>query len=149
LYRLFGLAQALFLLLTFICAYVKILYNKLKVGACVIILPRYEQAVIPARKFTDYALNPDKQPHKALVFEVALGYNLRNYQLLINNIKSNLRNFPAKQKENKGYGDVYEIVMELLGENGKTAKVLTGWIDDIKNGEMRLTSVYVVDRGRK
>jgi len=120
----------------------------LKVGDCVITLPRYEQAVIPVGKFVDYALNPNKQPHKALVFELALGYNLNNYEKFIDNIRRNLNGFPAKKKENKGYGDIYEIVMELVGENGRTAKVLTGWIDDIKNGEMRLTSVYVVDRRR-
>ena len=32
---------------------------------------------------------------------------------------------------------------KAVGENGKTAKVLTGWIDDAETGQMRLTSVYV------
>ena len=112
-------------------------------------MPNAENAIIPIEKFTKYALNPDKQPHKALVFELALGYNLRNYKKLIDNIRCSLDKFPAKHKGDKGYGNVYEIVMELVGENGKAAKVLTGWIDDNKNGEMRLTSVYVVDRRRK
>ena len=38
---------------------------------------------------------------------------------------------------------LYEVTMNLIGENGKTAKVVTGWIDDISNGEMRLTTVYI------
>jgi hypothetical protein len=34
----------------------------------------------------------------------------------------------------------------LVGENGKTADVMTAWIDDIQTGEMRLTSAYVKKR---
>jgi len=111
-------------------------------------LPRYEQAVIPVRKFTDYALNPDKQPHKAFAFKRFLGYDLSNYEKLIDNIRQNIGKFPAKAKENKGYGDVYEVLLKLTGENGKSANVLTGWIDDVNNNEIRLTSVYVISKGR-
>ena len=107
------------------------------------ILPRHNEAVIPKEKFVNYALNPDKQLHKAAAFELALGYNRSNYYKLINNIRDNLKNFPAISKENKGYGMLYEVAMILTGENGKTAKVVTGWIDDESNGEMRLTTVYV------
>jgi len=113
-----------------------------------IVLPCYEQAVIPVRKFTDYALNPENQPHKALAFKLALGYDLNNYDKLINNIKHNIGKFLAKTKLNKGFGDTYEVILTLVGENGKTANVLTGWIDDIKNNEMRLTSIYVIDKRR-
>jgi hypothetical protein len=35
--------------------------------------------------------------------------------------------------------------MILKGENGKTAKVLTGWIDDVSTGEMRLVTVHIDD----
>ena len=108
-----------------------------------IILPRHKEAIIPKEKFINYALNPNKQLHKATAFELALGYNLGNYDKLIDNIRSNLVNFPAIQKENTKYGMLYEVRMSLTGENGKTAKVITGWIDDISNGEMRLTTVYV------
>jgi hypothetical protein len=113
-----------------------------------IILPRYEQAIIPVRKFTHYALNPDKQPHKAFAFKLALGYDLNNYEKLIDNIRKNIGKFPARAKQNKGYGDVYEVVLTLTGENDKTANVLTGWIDDVESGEIRLTSVYVIEKGR-
>jgi hypothetical protein len=33
--------------------------------------------------------------------------------------------------------------MNIKGENGKIAKVLTAWIDDTSNGEMRLTTMFV------
>jgi hypothetical protein len=45
---------------------------------------------------------------------------------LIDNIKANLDKYPAKKKDNKGFGDVYEVILNLKGPNGKTAKVLTG-----------------------
>lgn len=37
----------------------------------------------------------------------------------------------------------YEVIMDITGQNGKTAKVLTAWIDDKSNGEMRLITVHV------
>lgn len=37
----------------------------------------------------------------------------------------------------------YQVIMEIEGLNGKTAKVLTAWIDDKITGEMRLTTVHI------
>ncbi len=107
------------------------------------VLPRYEKAIIPIDKFTKYALNSKRQPHKALAFDLSLGYNLDNVDKLIEDIKSNLNRFPAKAKGNKGFGELYEVGLVLTGANGKKARVLTGWIDDAVSGEIRLTSVYV------
>ena len=109
------------------------------------LLPRYNEVTIPAEKFTQYALNPEKAPDKAKAFQLALGYNLSNYQELIMNIYNHLKDFPAKAKTDTGYGMRYEVIMNLEGPNGKRAKILTGWIDDIKTGEMRLTTVHVDD----
>jgi len=99
--------------------------------------------IIPVEKFTKYALNPAKDLDKSVAFERALGYNSGNIEKLIENIQVNLAKFPAKHKGNKGFGDIYEVILDLVGENGKTAKVLTGWIDDDSTGDMRLTTVYV------
>ena len=106
-------------------------------------LPRAEEAVIPSDKFFKYALNPSKDPDKAIAFDLALGYNIGNADILINKIKSSLNKFPAINKGDIGYGIRYEVVMDIVGANGKTAKVLTGWIDDVSNGEMRLTTVHI------
>ena len=46
-------------------------------------------------------------------------------------------------KGDRGYGMTYEVIMDITGPNGKTAKVLTAWIDDRSKGEMRLTTVHV------
>lgn len=109
-------------------------------------LPRYEEAIIPDSKLSDYALNPEKAPNKAQAFQQALGYDLSNYQELIRNIKRSLPEAEATAKGDNGFGMRYEVKMNLTGPNGKTAKVLTAWIDDGETGEMRLTSVYIDKR---
>ena len=40
----------------------------------------------------------------------------------------------------------YEVKMQLTGPNGKTADVLTAWINDKNSTEMRLTSAYIDKR---
>ena len=46
-----------------------------------------KNATIDKRKFTEYSLNPEKQPNKAYAFKEALGYDLSNYQQLENKIR--------------------------------------------------------------
>ncbi|MCL2406182.1 MAG: hypothetical protein FWC92_11665 [Defluviitaleaceae bacterium] len=106
-------------------------------------LSRVAKINIPIKKFTEYALNEQADKDKTIAFERALGYNLNNVDKLIENIRSNISKFPAKYKGNKGYGDLYEVVMILEGENGKSAKVLTAWMDDVKLGEVRLLTVHI------
>lgn len=112
----------------------------------IIKLPNYNKAVIPLEKFTQYALNPQKDKNKAEAFERALGYNLSNVDKLINNIKENVNKFNAVEKEDKGYGKRYEVLMTLIGEDNKIANVKTAWIVDKETGETRLTSAYVTSK---
>ena len=107
------------------------------------ILPRADRAVIPVEKFTKYALNPEGDKNKAVSFKSALGFDTDNADLLIEQIRTKIGKYPAKNKGSIGFGDRYEVIMDITGANGKTAKVLTGWIDDNANGEMRLTTVHV------
>ena len=107
------------------------------------ILPKSDKVVIPIEKFTKYALNPEKDADKAIAFDRALGYNVNNVDKLIEQIRENIDKYPAREKGNLGYGMRYEVAMNIIGANGKTVKVLTGWIDDASNGEMRLTTVHV------
>ena len=114
----------------------------------IILLPNYQEAIIPEEKFTKYALNINnpRGKDKAIAFEKALGYNLNNSDKLVENIRNNLNKFNAVEKPDKGYGKIYEIIMTLTGENGKVANVKTGWIIDKNTGETRLTSAYVTSR---
>lgn len=113
------------------------------------LLPKRDSAAIPIQKFTGYALNPDKQPDKAVAFSLALGYNMSNADDLVCNIHDNLSNFPVLSKGDDGYGMRYEVSMNHWGPNGKRAKVITAWIDDAKTKEMRLVSAYVDKRRGK
>lgn len=112
----------------------------------IMVLPNYDKAVIPIEKFTQYALNPEKDKNKAEAFEKALGYNLNNAEELIKNIRSNLNKYNAVEKDDKGFGKRYEVLMTLIGENKKIANVKTAWIIDNKTEETRLTSAYVTSK---
>ncbi|WP_295077324.1 DUF6883 domain-containing protein [Ruminococcus sp.] len=103
-----------------------------------------ENATIDKRKFIEYALNPEKQPDKAKAFESALGYNLDNYELLEEQIRGNFVREKLIEKGHNPQGDKYELHYEITGVNGKTAKVLTAWLDDINEQKgFHLTSLYV------
>lgn len=106
-------------------------------------MPKRFAALIPREKFVEYALNPIKNPDKALAFSRALGYDINNFNALIDNIRENLGRFPATSKGDRGYGEQYEVRMTMTGPNGKTAGVITAWIDDKDTKEMRLVSAYV------
>jgi hypothetical protein len=93
----------------------------------------------------NYALNPEKDFNKAEAFKKALGYTLDNADELIAQVREKLPDYKAVEKGDRGWGMTYEVIMNIKGPNGKTAKVLTAWIDDNKNGEMRLTTIHVDD----
>jgi hypothetical protein len=60
------------------------------------------------------------------------------------NLKINF--FEAKYNGDNGFGIKYEVLMELTGENGKSAYVLTGWIIEYGSEYPRQTSAYVTNR---
>lgn len=115
----------------------------------IIELPNYKETVIAKEKFTQYALNPLKDKNKAEAFEKALGYNLNNYQKLIDNIKRNINKYNAIEKNDNGFGKRYEVLMTLVGENKKIANVKTAWIVDKETGNTRLISAYVTSKNWK
>ena len=105
-------------------------------------LPRAEKCVIPKAKFTEYALNPAKDPDKAEAFRKALGYTSENADELITQIQSKISSYEAVERGDNGYGMTYQVVMDIDGPNGKCAKVLTAWMMNVK-GETRLTTVHI------
>ena len=110
------------------------------------ILPRADEVIIPIEKFIKYALDPINSRGKWVAFEEALGYNLGNANVLVENIRQNIKYFNAVSKGDKGYGGTYAVLMELTGINGKTANVMTAWLDEKETGIIRLTSAYVKKR---
>lgn len=95
-------------------------------------------------KFTQYALNPEKDLNNAYAFKKALGYDLSNVDELIENILDHVDESEFVGRGDKGYGKLYEYVIKLTGANGKEANVLTAWIKEGK--KKRLTSVYVTEK---
>jgi hypothetical protein len=110
------------------------------------VLPRWEDAVIPIEKFTKYALDPKNSKGKHVAFQRALGYNLTNADMLVENIRQNVALFPAVCSGSNQFGNIYVVLMRLSGPNGKTANVITAWLDDNDTGEIRLVSAYVKKR---
>lgn len=103
-----------------------------------------DNAVVDERKFTEYALNPEKQPDKARAFKSALGFDLNNYDILEKNIREGFDRNMLVEKGDNEQGRKYELIYEMTGVNGKTAKVLTSWLDDINDQkDFHLTSLYV------
>lgn len=100
--------------------------------------------IIPNAKLVEYALNPSKEPNKALAFKNALGYDLSNYEDLKQNLILHINPDKFVKKGDAGFGMRYEYIIELTGANGKTANVLTAWIQD--GDKRRLTSLYVTKR---
>lgn len=100
--------------------------------------------IVSSNKFTEYALNPEKAPDKAHVFESALGYNRSNCHKLIEDIESHADIHKMVEKGDRGYGMRYEQIMRLKGPNEKEANVLTAWIED--GDDLKLTSVYVTKK---
>lgn len=99
---------------------------------------------IPDSKFTEYALDFEKDQNKATAFKDALGYTKSNYKDLIQNIDDHFDADKLEECGDKGYGMRYQQVMKLKGSNDKEANVLTAWID--RDSSLDLTSAYVTKK---
>ncbi len=109
------------------------------------LLPNVKNAIIPDEKITEYALNKNhpKGKDKAIAFEKYLGYNVNNKDMLINEVRKQIKLTPAKIRPQTQYGQPYEVRVKINGANGKSAWVKTGWIIDKDSDIPRLTSIYV------
>ena len=120
-----------------------VMKSRLSVDIPMKVLPNWQNAIIATTKISNYAL---KEEHKARAFYLALGYTIKDSATLIDNIKMNLNKYPAIKGKSDKYGNRYSVIMKLKGVNGKTANILTAWIEDINTGEVRLTSCYVTKK---
>jgi hypothetical protein len=116
-----------------------------KFGKSDIIEPKITyKTLMPDNKFLKYSLNPEADSDKAEAFKSALGYTMDNYEELKDKIDEQLDEAKFVRKGDRGYGMTYEYVVNIKGANGKSANVLTAWIDEGEN--KRLTSVYVTKK---
>ena len=104
-----------------------------------------KHAVIDPKKMVSYALNPN-HPHggnKARVFESALGYNPSNVDTLATRVHQGVLNSPAVIKDATQHGQLLGVNMPILGVNGETVIVRTGWIYEPEAVVPRMTTIFV------
>ncbi|ECZ2921790.1 hypothetical protein F7T38_10020, partial [Salmonella enterica] len=81
--------------------------------------------------------------HKARVFESALGYNPTNADVLAARIQEGVLSAPAKVLQANNYGQTMAVDMPILGVNGETVIVRTGWMYETDALVPRLTTIFV------
>ena len=110
-------------------------------------IPNVESATINPKKLTNYALNPNHPVggNKAKVFESALGYNQSNAGDLMRQIYEKLPGSEARLGKLDQYGQRYTVDILIMGPNGKTVTVRTGWITKTGSDIPELTTLYVKD----
>ncbi len=107
-----------------------------------------DSIAIDPRKLTQYALNPDSLygKHKALVFERALGITLKNYNVLVAQIETQIENAELSFHSADEFGKRYFGDLEVTGIEGKRATVRTGWFIAGGTRVAQLATIYVKKR---
>ena len=92
-------------------------------------LPNCEHAIIDESKLVRYALNPNSErgQHKARVFQSALGFNLSNWEQLMQVILDALPSHQAEFISETVFGRKYEVALAVTGPNGQLANITTIW----------------------
>jgi len=110
-------------------------------------MPYYRKAITDESKFLHYSLdstNPNNRG-KAEAYEKALGYNLKNYKSLINQVHRKI--FSGNAKMNKitvsQHGTKYEFTIPIKGINGAVKDVIVVYIIDKNAKYPRLVTNYV------
>lgn len=101
--------------------------------------------VIDSRKLTDYALNPDNPvgANKALLFQTRLGYTRDNYELLLQQIQTQVLGAEAVPTLVNEHGQRYQVDLEVMGVEGQREIVRTGWIVEPGADFARLVTLYL------
>ena len=99
-------------------------------------------------KLKSYALNPEHPTgkNKARVFMAALGFTQEDAENLGRQIKEQIEAAEWKEAGESAFGRKYTVDVKILGNNGKTATVRTGWIVEKDASSPRMTSAYVLTK---
>jgi hypothetical protein len=113
------------------------------------VLKNADVAIIDARKFLRYCLDPHSRHgrHKARLFEVVLGFDLSNYLGLIASIREGISRTPAEYQGETAHGHRWRVDLLITGPGGR-ATVRTAWIYEKGNDVPRLTTAYVLGNKR-
>jgi len=108
-------------------------------------LPNVSRAEISPAKLRDYALNP-RHPdgaHKARVFLAALGIGQADWEALKAQLLAGIETAPVVGEREDEHGMRYEVIVDVLGLNGRRAPVTTAWFAATASDGPRLVSAYV------
>ena len=101
------------------------------------------RAVIDPRKLTDYALSPAHPVggNKARVFESAFGFNVRNADDLMLQLRKGVMETPATIGKIDQYGTRFTVDIPVTGPTG-SGVVRTGWIYRPGSNTPELTTLF-------
>lgn len=104
-----------------------------------------EHAVVDYRKLSSYSLDVTHPVggNKAKVFQSALGYNPTNSDVLASRVQEGILTAPAKILEANQHGQRMAVDMPILGVNGETVIVRSGWIYEPDAVVPRMTTIFV------
>ena len=104
----------------------------------------FQNIEIPRSKLVDYALNLDHPSgkHKALLFKTQLEILAADWEYLFHQIVEGLEKSVIQKTQVTEYGIQYGAYVPVVGKNGKTKTVVTGWVTR-ENTATRLTSIYL------
>lgn len=104
-----------------------------------------EHAVVDYRKLSSYSLDVTHPVggNKAKVFQSALGYNPTNSNVLASRVQEGILTAPAKILEANQHGQRMAVDMPILGVNGETVIVRSGWIYEPDAVVPRMTTIFV------
>lgn len=107
-----------------------------------------ENFTIPEAKLTRYSLcmESERGRDKAIAFRDALGFTEEDAGEIMGQVHRWVGEHEPAFRESGEYGDSYTTDMVMVGKNGKTARVVVGWMKDHGKDKMRLTTIYVARR---
>ncbi|PSF33618.1 hypothetical protein C7H19_19725 [Aphanothece hegewaldii CCALA 016] len=114
-------------------------------------LPNAEKAIIDARKFEQYSMNPNNPNNQGKWIAFAtIGYEVRNAngrysaaQDIINQLRFQLSNIPAILDESSIYGIRFEVQVVIIGANGRRGILVTKWQIDNNTDIPKLTTNWL------
>ena len=111
--------------------------------------PDGEQVVVPDSKLTKYALDPNSESpdarSKAKLFEEVLGIKKSDWRFLAWQLQRALSGGTLERVGPSKYGIQYRASLQVLGINGLTRTVETGWI--VRDDEpAQLVTTYIAER---
>jgi hypothetical protein len=77
------------------------------------------------------------------VFAAVLGYSKVNYESLRQQIEAGAPYAEAKLLREDGYGRHLQVDLDVVGQNGRSAVVRTGWIVVRESDTAYLTTLFV------